>query len=223
MHSLARARAPSPPPSCPITHRHQGHGYRAGAYVHGSVDLLGHLMAQGRQTRGALVVVPGRDLQARQHAVDHAQARHRVLGGHHLVPLRLIDPHRWHNPIFLDRLAQIPRGHAPVAAHRQSPPVDSRRRDARQTSTHVATDAGTARDGSPDETGASHFGLQDAINRAERILKATERGYELLVENLERMQGELAAAQAEEQRLYDAGDRVNTSSRLDLTLPDTGV
>ena len=65
--------------------------------------------------------------------------------------------------------------------------------------------------------------MQDAINRAERILKATERGYELLVENLGRMPGELAAAQAEEQRLYDAGDRVNTSSRLDLTLPDTGV
>ena len=65
--------------------------------------------------------------------------------------------------------------------------------------------------------------MQDAINRAERILKATERGYELLVENLERMQGELEAAQAAEQRLYDAGDRVNTSSRLDLTLPDTGV
>ena len=28
---------------------------------------------------------------------------------------------------------------------------------------------------------------------------------------------------AEEQRLYDEGDRVNTFSRLDLTLPDTGV
>ena len=65
--------------------------------------------------------------------------------------------------------------------------------------------------------------MQDAINRAERILKGTERGYELLVENLERMPGELEAAEAEEQRLYDAGDRVNTFSRLDLTLPDTGV
>ena len=29
--------------------------------------------------------------------------------------------------------------------------------------------------------------------------------------------------EAEEQRLYDAGDRVNTFSRLDLTLPGTGV
>ena len=66
-------------------------------------------------------------------------------------------------------------------------------------------------------------GLSDAINRAERILKATERGYELLVENLERMRVELQAAQAEEQRLYDEGDRVNTFSRLDLTLPGGGV
>ena len=180
-------------------------------------------MVQGRQMRGALVVVPDRDRDARQHTVDHAQARHRVRGGHHLVPLRLVYPDRRHDPPVFDRHAQIRRGHAPVAAHRQSPPVDGRRRDARQTSTHVATDARTARDGSPDETGASHFGLQDAVNRAERILKATERGYELLVENLERMQGELEAAEAEEQRLYDAGDRVNTFSRLDPTLPDTGV
>ena len=66
-------------------------------------------------------------------------------------------------------------------------------------------------------------GLRDAVNRAERILKGTERGYELLVENLERMPGELEAAEAEEQRLYDAGDRVNTFGRLDPTLPDTGV
>ena len=67
------------------------------------------------------------------------------------------------------------------------------------------------------------FGLRNAINRAERILKATERGYELLVENLERMRVELEAAQAEEQRLYDEGDRVNTFSRLDPTLPGGGV
>ena len=66
-------------------------------------------------------------------------------------------------------------------------------------------------------------GLSDAINRAERILRATERGYDLLVENLERMRGELEAAKAEEQRLYDEGDRVNTFSRLNPTLPGGGV
>ena len=61
------------------------------------------------------------------------------------------------------------------------------------------------------------FGLRDAITRAERILQATERGYDLLADNLERVRGELEAAEAEEQRLYDAGDRVNTFSRLDPT------
>ena len=64
-------------------------------------------------------------------------------------------------------------------------------------------------------------GLSDAITRAERILEATVRGYDLLVDNLERMQGELETAKAEEQRFYDAGDRVNTFSRLDLTLPES--
>ena len=60
-------------------------------------------------------------------------------------------------------------------------------------------------------------GLSDAIRRAEAMLKATERGYDLLADDLDRMRGELEAARAEEQRLYDAGDRVNTFSRLDPT------
>ena len=60
-------------------------------------------------------------------------------------------------------------------------------------------------------------GLSDAIRRAEAMLKATEHGYDLLADDLDRMRGELEAARAEEQRLYDAGDRVNTFSRLDPT------
>ena len=47
--------------------------------------------------------------------------------------------------------------------------------------------------------------------------RLTERGYDLLADDLDRMRGELEAARAEEQRLYDAGDRVNTFSRLDPT------
>ena len=39
-------------------------------------------------------------------------------------------------------------------------------------------------------------GLSDAIRRAEAMLKATERGYDLLADDLDRMRGELEAARA---------------------------
>ena len=61
------------------------------------------------------------------------------------------------------------------------------------------------------------FGLRNAIQRAERLIDAQDRGRALLVDNLERIHGELEAAQAEEQRLYDEGDRVNTFTRLNPT------
>ena len=67
------------------------------------------------------------------------------------------------------------------------------------------------------------FGLRNAITRAERLIDAHDRGRAQLVDGLERMRVELEAAEAEEQRLYAEGDRVNTFSRLNPTLPGGGV
>ena len=64
--------------------------------------------------------------------------------------------------------------------------------------------------------------LRSAIVRAERLIAAQERGLALLDEHLERMRGELEAAEAEDQRLYDAGDRTTTVHRLDLDLTMPG-
>ena len=62
------------------------------------------------------------------------------------------------------------------------------------------------------------IGLRTARDRAERQIMAHDRSRDSLVNTLERIDAELEAAKAEEQRLYDAGDRINTFTRLDPTV-----
>ena len=61
--------------------------------------------------------------------------------------------------------------------------------------------------------------MSEAVTRAERLAVARKRGLALLEDELEEMRGELDSMVAEEQRLYDAGDRINTITRLNPTLP----
>ena len=57
--------------------------------------------------------------------------------------------------------------------------------------------------------------LRNAVQRLETQQEALAVAYERLEDNLESLRQQLADAEAEEQRLYDAGDQRNTFTRLD--------
>ena len=58
-------------------------------------------------------------------------------------------------------------------------------------------------------------GLRDAVRQAELKLAVHERSRSQLEQDLEDLRAVLKEKEAEEQQLYDAGDRANTFTRLD--------